>query len=449
MPPRSLIRSERPERPPPDLSNIIFRDDAQRTKYVAFYERSVVPTKFVNTECLETLGLIDGVTRLLTKSSLHHLCTEPVPTYEPLVLEFLSSFNYDTPSNQPFLTGSIQFRMFNREYALDQDVVASYLHFNHAPIAHRSIFQELNGRSWEDLAFEFWFHLTGENPTGWRALHASHIQNPAIRYFQRVLGHIIFARSNNHKVNQNELFFLYCALNNIRFNAAPFMFQHIQGLVNAPATNPFLLGGIITTLACALGLGDELLSLSHLMKPAQSLDLTYCRDSHLVTPRHDGRYTLVVNKVPIPYVILPCPERINIRYVQRWRLIEENPQDDQQEHPNEPMDANEEELNQGPADVNQPPPNNPPPITLEAMYAAIQRQDQLVQAMQTNQTETIRLIREMQQEHRDYAIRNESQYAEIATYLHDLDIRVNDSPDRRRRVRTRGASSSQNRNDEE
>src|SRR3954467_1584010 len=135
MPPRSIIRSARPERPPPNLNNIIFREDdndAQRTKYLAFYERSVVPTKFVNIECLETLGLIDGVTRLLIKSSLHHLCTELVPTYEPLVLEFLSSFNYDTPSDQPLSTGSIQFRMFNREYTLDQEVVATYLHFNNA-----------------------------------------------------------------------------------------------------------------------------------------------------------------------------------------------------------------------------------------------------------------------------------------------------------------------------
>src|SRR3954464_7892992 len=185
------------------------------------------------------------------------------------------------------------------------------------------------------------------------------------------------------------------------------------------------------------------------MLPAQTLDLTYCRDSHLVSPRPDGHYTLVVNKVLIPHIVLPCPERINIRYVQRWRLIEDNPQDNQPEHPNEPVDANEEELNQGQADVNQPPQNNPPPITLDSTYAAIQRQDHLFQAMQTNQNETLRLIREMQQEHRDYAIRNESQYTEIATQLHDLDIRVNDSPDRRRRVRTRGASSSQNRNNEE
>src|SRR3954465_10447211 len=100
-------------------------------------------------------------------------------------------------------------------------------------------------------------------------------------------------------------------------------------------------------------------------------------NSHLVSPCHDGRYTLVVNKVLIPYVILPCPERINIRYVQRWRLIEDHPQDNQPDHPNEPVDANDEELNQGQADDNQPPQNNPPPITLDAMYAAIQRQDQL------------------------------------------------------------------------
>ncbi|XP_058726168.1 uncharacterized protein LOC131597490 [Vicia villosa] len=121
------------------------------------------------------------------------------------------------------------------------------------------------------------------------------------------------------------------------------------------------------------GLADDLISLSHLMMPVQSLDLTYCRDSNLVSPRHDGRYTLVINKVLIPNVILPCPEQNNIRYIQRWRLVNENPQDNQPEHPNEPVDEMEQEFNQANADFNQPPQNNPPPITLDAMYAAIQR----------------------------------------------------------------------------
>ncbi|XP_058756436.1 uncharacterized protein LOC131629672 [Vicia villosa] len=101
--------------------------------------------------------------------------------------------------------------------------------------------------------------------------------------------------------------------------------------------------------------------------PVQSLDLTYCRDSHLVSPRHDGRYTLVINKVLIPTVILPCPEKINIRYIQRWRLVNENPQENQPEHPNEPVDEMEQEFNQADAGFNQPPQNNPPPITLDAI----------------------------------------------------------------------------------
>ncbi|XP_058757385.1 early nodule-specific protein 2-like [Vicia villosa] len=96
----------------------------------------------------------------------------------------------------------------------------------------------------------------------------------------------------------------------------------------------------------------------------------------------------------------------------RWRLVNENPQDNQPEHPNEPVDAMEQEFNQADADFNQPPQNNPPPITLDAM--------------------------------------TEGHYTEIATQLNDLNIRANGSPtDRRLRVRTRGASSSRNRNNEE
>ncbi|XP_058758040.1 uncharacterized protein LOC131631263 [Vicia villosa] len=64
---------------------------------------------------------------------------------------------------------------------------------------------------------------------------------------------------------------------------------------------------------------------------------------------------------------MPCPEQINIRYIQRWRLINEVPQENQPEHPNEPVDDMEQEFNQADADFNQPPQNNPPPITLEAI----------------------------------------------------------------------------------
>ncbi|XP_058745835.1 early nodulin-75-like [Vicia villosa] len=96
----------------------------------------------------------------------------------------------------------------------------------------------------------------------------------------------------------------------------------------------------------------------------------------------------------------------------RWRLVNENPQENQPEHHNEPVDAMEQEFNQAQADFNQPPQNNPPPITLDAM--------------------------------------TEDHYTEIATQLNDLNVGAHGSPtDRRRRVRTRGTSSSRNRNNEE
>src|ERR1044072_729046 len=84
---------------------------------------------------------------------------------------------------------------------------------------------------------------------------------------------------------------------------------------------PFIFGGIITSLAYALGLVDELLSIGHFMMPTQLLDVKYCHDSHLVSPRQDGRgFTLMVNKHLVPSVILPCPNRINVRNNNHWHF---------------------------------------------------------------------------------------------------------------------------------
>ena len=126
MPPRTI----RPERQQPDLSNIIFRDDKQRTMYLNLYKRSVVPTKYVDINCLQTLGLTESVSWLLNNTGLYNLCTQPNPTFEPLVLEFLGSFSYSTDIEDPYTTRTASFRMFNREYTLDQEQIAEALGFS-------------------------------------------------------------------------------------------------------------------------------------------------------------------------------------------------------------------------------------------------------------------------------------------------------------------------------
>jgi hypothetical protein len=131
----------RQERATPDLSTVVFRNgeagERQRNNYLKFYQRSVQATRYVDHECLTELGLLEGVEWMLTNSSLTQLCTTPKPTYEALILEFLSSYSYITPPGATqFLTGVATFRMFGTEYSLNQTQIARMLGFRHGEGIH-------------------------------------------------------------------------------------------------------------------------------------------------------------------------------------------------------------------------------------------------------------------------------------------------------------------------
>lgn len=200
----------RQERPTPDLSNIKFREgevgEWQRDNYLRFYQCSVQPTRYVENDCLTELGLSNGVEWMLNTSGLTQPCTNRQPTYEALTLEFLSLFSYITPLGATqFLTGAATFRMFDTEYSLNQTQIAWILGFRHRDRVHCYI-----PGGWPEIAFGVWHNLTNVNFTSWDAVNATYIHNPSIRYFHRVLGHTVFGRVNNHKVNSKELFFLHC-----------------------------------------------------------------------------------------------------------------------------------------------------------------------------------------------------------------------------------------------
>ena len=133
------------------------------------------------------------------------------------------------------------------------------------------------------------------NATSWDTLNATYIHNPAIRYFHRVLGHTVFGRVNNHKVNSKELFFLHCVFTPIALNATPFLLANIQASCMR-GSQVFYFGGIITSIALGLNLRDRLADLPAL--PAEFLDIDYCRSSHLIKARDEGKYHPVVrNKI--------------------------------------------------------------------------------------------------------------------------------------------------------
>lgn len=150
MPPQNqlLNRQARPTSPPPDFIHVIFSNDnggEQRRRHIKFHQHSVIPTKYVDENYLLTLGLLNNVRWLLDNTSLYRLCTQSFPTYEPIVLEFLSSFFYESPPGEPF----------NHEHAL-----AEMLHFTRGEnVKYQPHVDEM---PWEVVRFNLWRSLTGE-----------------------------------------------------------------------------------------------------------------------------------------------------------------------------------------------------------------------------------------------------------------------------------------------
>ncbi|KAI5436627.1 hypothetical protein KIW84_022948 [Lathyrus oleraceus] len=165
---------------------------------------------------------------------------------------------------------------------------------NHTPDSYklRNLRWKIQGQNW---GLTVWHSLTNVNATSWDALNATYIHNPAIRYFYRVLGHTVFGRVNNHKVNSKELLFLHCVFTPVAFNATPFLLANIQAAC-VRGNTVFYFGGNITSIALGLNLGDRLANLPALS--AEFLNIDYCRSSHLIKVRDDERYHLVVrNKI--------------------------------------------------------------------------------------------------------------------------------------------------------
>lgn len=284
----------------------------------------------------------------MNTSGLKQLCNNPQPTYEALTLEFLSSLSYITPPGATqFLTRADAFRMFGTEYSLNQTQIARILGFRHGDGVHCCI---PNG--WSEIEFGMWHSLTNVNVTSLDALNATYIHNPAIRYFHRVLGHTVFGRVNNHKVNSKELFFLHCVFTPVAFNATPFLLAKIQATCMRGNTE-FCFGGIITSIALGLNLGDRLANLPAL--PTEFLNIDYCHSSHLIKIRDDGRYHPGVRNKIVHYIIMPNRNRIDPYNMANW-IFNLNAPEPNKEDPNDNgADEVEEELDR---QVPQPPPEH-------------------------------------------------------------------------------------------
>jgi len=371
---------------------------------------------------------------LLRLSDLTFLCTQNHPTYPSLTLEFLSSYSYTTPTGEDeYLTGVAKFRMFNTEYALSQEQLSAMLRFPEGDHVHPRI---PPNSDWNTVAFKLFGKISGVVTTNWDALLASHIHNPTIRYFIRILQNTIFGRANNSKVNAKELFFLHCIFSaDTKVNTASFLLHHIRTLC-ARGSQPFVIGGLITTIALGLNLGDRLQNLQSL--PPLFMDISYCRSCRLIKNRVGGNYYLMVNNQEIPSVVLPNIALTDVTNPNTFIYDLNAPESTMPTQANPPPDEFDE-MEQGDKGPEQHSvPHNPSdnvagpssrrrrrrrPATNDDIMDAIEHQAQRLDAMHAQNNEVMQLMRQMQQQQQERNAITDQRFTDLLNRFDDLAVR--------------------------
>lgn len=98
---------------------------------------------------------------MLDRLELSHFFSQKDPTHVRLTLEFLSSLHYTTRIGSASTTGTVKFRMFNREYKFTTDQLAEVLQF---PYGEGVICEAPLETDWMHKVGKFWEQLMG-HPT--------------------------------------------------------------------------------------------------------------------------------------------------------------------------------------------------------------------------------------------------------------------------------------------
>ena len=240
--------------------------------------RDIVSTRYVDEDCLYTLGIYHSIFHLLDIVGLHNIFARKEPTFERLTKEFLSSLIYTVSPNTASTVGTVKFRLFNAEYVYTTDELADLLG---VPFGDGAICEAPTDSAWAVDAFSFWHRLSNTTINYFEGILASTIHNPAIRVFRYLLSCTIFGRENPNKVNAKELLFLQGCLTNRRINSVPFMLAHMSAVRNKTGTIVF--GGLVTSIARALNLDTEIATLAPL--PPRIVNLKFLKDMRLCRNR--------------------------------------------------------------------------------------------------------------------------------------------------------------------
>ena len=277
--------------------------------------REIIPSRWIDTEALNDLGLTEQVQLLTQRLGLWDFLCDAVPTYRDLTLLFLATFEHNRE------TDIATFIMRNRRYTIYTRQLMELLGFpsnNENEMDDSCTFRrDLNQDAFKRA-------ICG----AWTTLKASQIKHPALRYIQRVLAHTLFGRGETQcNFYKPELFYLYCML---RRNAGEMQFmphigdhlaKHFQHVASSTKANGVIsCGGIITKLASALRLN---LTRDQIVPGPITLDIPTLMHMLLIGRTHDGEGYYSKGPGPVGYALPLTVDVINPLARSTWLLQNE------------------------------------------------------------------------------------------------------------------------------
>jgi len=300
-----------------DYMGIEFKDDAQRTRFEKLSKRTITATRYADETCLRTLGLFDSVDWMFNQIGWGHFLTLRHPTYVRITLEFLSSLTYTYAQRVRHGFGGTSFRLFGQNYLLSHNEIGNLLQF-------QTSLQSVDGvpsqGPWTTEYGQLWKKLTGALATSADGNKSSRIHNPAIRYFHRVLAHIIFGRGDSTGVvNLRELYIIHCVFAHKQVNSAAFMLAHMFKMAIS-GNGPIAFGDLITSIAYALGFRERIVQLA----PVQGnmlIDLSSCLSQKLVK-REGEVFCLMIHNEIESRIKLPNPTITDVTDEENWIYVD-------------------------------------------------------------------------------------------------------------------------------
>lgn len=146
------------------------------------------------------------------------------------------------------------------------------------------------------------------------------IYNPAIKYFQTVKAQTFLGKAKNIGVVSKEEFFLIFSIFQSRSEHSIAFLTENLAKITAQVVENIHVGGMITHIAIALGLRNQVRHLEPLCG-YNLINIEHCINRGLVRQEGPNTYKILVLREPVHQFNISNPDRTNVHNRDNWRYL--------------------------------------------------------------------------------------------------------------------------------